>query len=160
MDLPTIQTSPLEIARRFEGQEEIPGDTDNPMILSWIQLDAPWYQHDETPWCSSFINYCAFILGLERSKSPAARSWLDVGKRIYHPYPGFDIVILKQHKDDPGIQERQYRGHVGFYDGIHRRGAIWIWGGNQSNEVNRQAYPWELVLDIRRIVNREDGSPI
>jgi uncharacterized protein (TIGR02594 family) len=151
--IPKIETSPLEIARAFDGQKEIPGNVHNPMILSWIQLDAPWYQTDETPWCSSFVNYPFFVLGLNRSASPAARSWLDVGVRVDKPWPGFDIVVLKQSISDPGREVREYRGHVGFYDGLDLSGGgIWIFSGNQGNKVCRALYPWNRVLDIRRIL--------
>src|SRR3972149_2975794 len=92
-----------DIANRFIGMAEVKGAASNPGILAMLKLDGVWPQDDAVPWCSAFVNYCAWLLRLPRSKSLRARSWLAVGRAIADAEArvGFDVVILKQHIDDP-----------------------------------------------------------
>ena len=91
-----MRVSLFDIAQRFVGIREIPGRQDNPQILAMLRLDQAWPSGDEVPWCSAFVNYCAWLLRLPRSKSLAARSWLNVGVPVplTAATPGFDVVVL------------------------------------------------------------------
>lgn len=144
-----------EQALRFLDEiHEIPGGKDHPFI-QWCHMlcglgpDQP----DEVPWCSSFINALAFMQGLPRTKSAAARSWLDVGRMItlVDARIGYDVVVLKRGKEpQPGAEVTKAPGHVGLYSGVQSDG-IWLLGGNQKNGVTRQWFPAAQILGIRRL---------
>lgn len=134
------------LAQRFVGIREVPGTKDNPAILAMLQLDGDWPQHDEVPWCSAFVNYVAWLLRLPRSKSLAARSWLNVGKpvKLEDAVPRFDVVVL----DRPPNPES---GHVGFYS-AKIGNVVHILGGNQSDAVSVAPFDAGRVIGVRRLV--------
>lgn len=135
-------TSPYEAATQFIGIGEVQGMMDNELILAMLKLDAKWPTHDETPWCSAFINFICHVCKVPRSKSLAARSWLNIGKAIMieDAKPGFDVVIL----------ERGSGGHVGFYV-AHNNNLVMLLGGNQGDRVSVSSFPRTRILGIRRI---------
>jgi uncharacterized protein (TIGR02594 family) len=138
-------TTPYQIAERFIGIQEIPGKDDNHQIMSRLRLDGDWPEHDEVPWCSAFVNYIAWLLRLPRSKSLAARSWVNVGT----PVPldsarqGYDVVILSR-GPDPEF------GHVGFFSSVIRN-QVFILGGNQNDSVNVTGFSKIRVVGVRRL---------
>ena len=145
--------TPLSMAARFIGTRERPGSAHNPAIVAMLQLDASWVQDDETPWCSAFVNYIAWLLRLPRSNSLAARSWLRVGVGVPPALaePGFHVVVLKRGTGaQPGPEVLQAPGHVGFFLGYEGEKVILI-GGNQGNSVSRGAYSRGNILGIREI---------
>lgn len=135
------------LAQRFVGEvRELPGAQQHPLI-QWAHMlcnlgpDTP----DEVPWCSSFLNVVAWLLQLPRSRSAAARSWLDVGQVIPldQATPGNDVVILKR-------GDQTWQGHVGLFAG--RIGAeVFILGGNQGNGVTIAPFKVGDVLGVRRL---------
>jgi len=135
------------MAQRFVGEvRELPGAQQHPMI-QWAHMlcnlgpDTP----DEVPWCSSFLNAIAWLLQLPRSRSAAARSWLDVGEviTIDQATPGNDVVILRRGAE-------AWQGHVGLFAGrIDDR--VHILGGNQGNGVTIAAFNVADVLGVRRL---------
>ena len=134
----------LNRALDFYGLKEIPGPENNPIIMGWFKdLGFTWVQGDETAWCSCFVNYLAWDLGLERSGKLNARSWLGVGSSVDNPEKG-DVVVLWRENID------SWRGHVGLFirkDQTH----IWILGGNQNNSVSIAPYPKGRLLDYRSL---------
>lgn len=140
-----VQTSCHELASRFIGVEEADGLVDNPMILGWLRLDQEWPEHDEVPWCSAFVNFVAFCLGLPRSRSLQARSWLKVGTAVdlAHAEMGNDVVVLSR---GPAPQ-----GHVGLFSG-RDAGLVHVLGGNQGDSVSIQSFPEERVIGVRRLL--------
>lgn len=141
-----MKITPYAIAERFVGMKEIPGTEDNPQILAMLRLDMAWPKGDEVPWCSAFVNYCAWLLRLPRSKSLRARSWLEVGEHVnleYGAYSGFDIVVLSRGKNPKA-------GHVGFYAG-HDAKQVYLLGGNQGNTVSVRPFARSRVLGVRRL---------
>jgi len=143
----------FDIASRFQNIKEIKGTVDNPQIMAMLRLDNTWPQNDETPWCSAFVNYIAWLLRLPRSKSLMARSWIKVGEYIEmgNAQKGFDIVVLKRGAWDQGPDVLNAPGHVGFYAG-HNKKEIYLLGGNQNNEVNISQYNMDRVLAVRRLI--------
>jgi uncharacterized protein (TIGR02594 family) len=134
----------FDVARRLVGVvKERPGDDDHPFI-AWCHEVARLGtgQHDETPWCSSFVCAMALLLGLPSSRSAAARSWLAVGQPIDldHAIAGNDVVILT----------RAGGGHVGFYAG-HSAQTITLLGGNQGNAVSLATFDRARLLGVRRL---------
>jgi uncharacterized protein (TIGR02594 family) len=119
-----------------------------------LRLDNTWVPDDDTPWCSAFVNYIAWLLRLPRSKSLAARSWLTVGTPINldQAKPGFDVVVLSRGPDpQPGSEVLSAPGHVGFFAGLEQFRTVLILGGNQSDQVMVWGYPASRVLGVRRL---------
>lgn len=145
----------LDIARRFAGRKEVPGQMNDPQIMAMLLLDEKWPTSDEVPWCSAFVNYVAWILALQRSDKLLARSWLKVGQRI--PFnlaePGFDVVVLKRGKSpQPGSNNFTAQGHVGFYVATYDDDdEVEILGGNQNDSVSLARFPVSSVLAVQRL---------
>ena len=115
-----IQISAFDLAMRFIGTKETPGVASSPMVLAMLKLDNEWVTGDNVPWCSAFVSFIAWLLRLPRSKSLAARSWLQVGQAIAieEARPGFDVVILQRGAGpEPGPDVIQAPGHVGWFAG-------------------------------------------
>lgn len=153
-----IPSSAYEIASQYLGVAEVPGSESNPSVLAMLRLDADWPKDDETSWCSAFANWIAHQLGLPRSKSLLARSWLAVGfpVELAKAERGLDVVILSRGDgEQPGADNTTAPGHVGFYAG--RDGdRVMVLGGNQSDRVTIAAFPLARVLAVRRLA---DGMP-
>jgi uncharacterized protein (TIGR02594 family) len=149
-----VNITPYEVATRFLGIKEVQGIAANPMILAMLKLDNPFVQGDEVPWCSAFVNYVAWLMGLCRSKSLAARSWLQVGQQIDidTARSDSDIVILQRGTgEQPGPEVIHAPGHVGFFSGKDNKGSVFILGGNQGDEVSIKPFPVAHILGIRRL---------
>lgn len=134
----------FDLAQRFVGIRETAGASSTPLVLAMLRLDNAWPEGDETPWCSAFANWVAWLLRLPRSKSLAARSWLAVGRPIplEEAQAGFDVVVL----------ERGAGGHVGFYAG-HDAATVSVLGGNQGDAVSVASFPRARVLGVRRLTD-------
>ena len=147
--------TPYDLASRFRGQvKERPGAEQHPLIQWMHSLCSLGYdQPDEVPWCSSFVNMVAWLLRLPRSKSAAARSWLEVGIPIplERAEVGWDVVIFARGEGpQPGPDVIRAPGHVGFYAG--REGdLILVLGGNQGNDVTLRHYSSLKLLGVRRL---------
>lgn len=145
----------FDIAQRFNGVKEVNGATANPQVLAMLRLDSPNQKDDETPWCSAFVNYIAWILRLPRSKDLMARSWLTVGQSIAieSAEVGFDIVILSRGDGvQPGADVLDAPGHVGFFAGWQNE-KVMLLGGNQSDAVNVSSFDKSRILSVRRLVS-------
>jgi len=151
-----IEVTAFDLAKRLFGIKEIPGTGDNPFILwclSLCHLSGPL--HDEISWCSAFVNEIAFRLGLPRSESAAARSWLKIGTpvSVENGEPGNDVVILKRGTgNQPGPEVINAPGHVGFFGGIVDGQYVIVRGGNQHDSVNDSKFPVANILGIRRLL--------
>ena len=145
----------FDLAQRFVGIKEVPGQVSNPAILAMLKLDQQWPEDDSVPWCSAFVNYIAWLLRLPRSKSLRARSWLSVGypQTLNTARIGFDVVILKRGQgEQPGPRVIDAPGHVGFFAGWSD-GPVCVLGGNQADSVNTRWFGMERILDIRRLIS-------
>jgi uncharacterized protein (TIGR02594 family) len=148
------QTALFELAQRFVGKvNEIPGSEDHPLIQWFLSLCGfGLHAHDETAWCSAFVNAICFLDDIPRSKSAAARSWLKEGV----PIPLInaqlnDVVVLKRGTGpQPGPEVLDAPGHVGFFAGLED-GKVIILGGNQGNQVSLAHFPADQVLSVRRL---------
>jgi len=152
MEIPTMEITPYQIASRFVGIKEVSGQIANPQILAMLQLDNNWPDDDSVPWCSAFVGYIAFLLGLNRTRSLRARSWLNekiIARR--DAKIGFDLVVLKR---GPGIQPGpdiiNAPGHVGFFAGFQEH-WVGLLGGNQKDSVTISRYKQSSILGIRRL---------
>jgi uncharacterized protein (TIGR02594 family) len=144
----------FDLAQRFVGSKEVPGSMDNPQIMAMLRLDNSWPGHDEVAWCSAFVNYVCWLLRLPRSKSLAARSWLQIWSAVETQYDaevGFDVAILKRGgPNQPGPKVLDAEGHVGFFAGKEGDNIL-VLGGNQSDQVSISSFPSAQLLGIRRL---------
>ena len=119
----------LAEAMKFDGLHEGIGNLDNQVIIGWARelggWYAPFYKHDEVPWCGLFV--AAMVHRTLDVKLPAnalgALNWANWGVALEEPIYG---AICSFHR--PG------GGHVGFYVGEDNENYH-IFGGNQSDQV-------------------------
>lgn len=140
-----------QLAERYIGILEIAGDKHHPLIQWWHSLCGLPGAADEVPWCSSFINGIAWELRLPRSKSAAARSWLNVGRpiSIKDAMAEWDVCIFKRGTDH-GPEVINAPGHVAFYAGLERNTVLCL-GGNQGNSVSVSAQALDKLIGVRRL---------
>lgn len=130
----------MPIALREVGVKEYAGAADNPRILEYLSstnLRPADRSHDETFWCSAFVNWCVEKAGYEGTDSAWARSWMNWGKELARPRRGC-IAVFK----------RDQGGHVGFYLG-KTSDKIRVLGGNQSDQVRVSNYGTSMLLGYR-----------
>lgn len=108
------------------GVKEVAGKKSNPQIIRYAkETGFKDYKSDETAWCSLFANWVAQKAGLERSKSLAARSWLNYGNTINDSEPGDIVIFWRENRTS-------WKGHVGFFTGFSiDQTRIYCIGGNQ-----------------------------
>jgi uncharacterized protein (TIGR02594 family) len=75
----------MSLARQQIGLKEIPGPRHNATIIRWLERLGSWVRDDETPWCSSYVNWVFLMAGMQRTKSAAAISWLSWGMPMKKP---------------------------------------------------------------------------
>ena len=131
----------LEIAHAELGTKEIKGKKHEPQIVEYHQTTSLHAQDDETPWCSSFVNWCMKEAGYKGTYKANARSWLKWGYMI--STPAFGCVAVLSRGNPKGWQ-----GHVAFYVG-QTKDHVLLLGGNQGDQVSIQKYPKSRVLGYR-----------
>jgi len=123
------------------GVKEIPGAPANPRIVEYHKsttLDKKLAESDETPWCSSFTNWCMEQSGYKGTDSAWARSWAKYGDPLDIPKRGCIAVFTRGSSN----------GHVGFFiDEID--GKILVLSGNQNNSVCEAFYPKVRLICYR-----------
>lgn len=129
--------------------QEIAGEEHNPRIVAYHQCTTLAASDDETPWCSSFVNWCIQTAGGEATRSAAARSWLQWGEVLSQPEEGC-VVVLKR-------GTKPWQGHVGFFV-KETDEQICVLGGNQNNCVCERWYPKEDILSYRSITIDNDDA--
>lgn len=129
----------LEVAYKEIDTKEIKGSKHEPRIVEYHQTTSLMSQDDETPWCSSFVNWCIKQAGFKGTNSAAARSWLKWGYLM--SYPAFGCIVVLS-------RSKPWQGHVGFYVGMTER-DIGILGGNQGDKVSINYYDRSRVIGYR-----------
>jgi uncharacterized protein (TIGR02594 family) len=129
---------PIDIARAelALGVAEVPGPADNPRIRLYHSTTEGGADHDETAWCSSFVNYCVEQAGFVGTDDKWARSWHDQdwGHVVTAAPADGDVVVWSR------VGGGDNGGHVGFFIAEDATGVT-VLGGNQSNKVCIQRYP-------------------
>lgn len=123
----------LLIAEKEIGQHEIKGG-ENPRIIEYDATTTLAAKEDETPWCSSFVNWCLKQAGIHGTNSAAAKSWLDWGMALNNPQEGCICVIHQKAKGKDSLTGSSSGYHVAFWlsdDGKY----VSLLGGNQSDSV-------------------------
>ena len=136
----------LQIAFEELNTKEIQGPTHNPRIVEYAERsNLGGINDDETPWCSTFVNFVCDESDLPKTNRANARSWLQIGRPVTDPEPG-DIVIFW--RESP----HSWKGHVGFFLGFNiDKSKVFCLGGNQGNQFSIAPYDAEKVLGYRRL---------
>jgi uncharacterized protein (TIGR02594 family) len=134
----------MTIAKKEKGQKEIRGHQNNPRILEYHMATTLKADNDETPWCSSFVNWCLKEVGITGTKSAAAASWTHWGKASAAK-AGAITIIHSPKAAGSGLTSSGY--HVGFLveETVSHYGVV---GGNQGNAVRVTSFPksaWQLI---------------
>lgn len=134
----SITSKPIDIARAelASGVAEIPGSQHNPRIVMYHATTKGGKAPDETPWCSSFVNYCVEQAGIKGTDSKWAMSWHDEGwgnDVTAAPQAG-DIVVFRRTGNGAN------GGHVAFFQSMTDT-TITCLGGNQGDRVSVSSYP-------------------
>ncbi|HDY66564.1 MAG TPA: TIGR02594 family protein [Candidatus Scalindua sp.] len=142
----------LKVALSQYGVTETKGRIDNPEVMKYYhETGRTWVNHDETPWCDAFLDWCAMTAGLKWSPGLNARGWLKEGEKV-DPQEVDDlaleipIVVVFWRKSIESIY-----GHTGLF--VRKNdSAVWTLGGNQGiGQVNISPYPEIRVLGYRRL---------
>lgn len=135
---------PLALGEVGVLEDSDPGE-DNPRVLEYLatctRLPDDMQAVDETPWCSAYVNWCVTKAGVPGTGSARARSWLQWGHGLLDFKYGC-VVILER---PPSTTS----GHVGFYMGRAKHGAIKLLSGNSNNRVRESDYSADRVLGLR-----------
>lgn len=145
----------FKLAQRYVGEiTEKPGAVDHPWILWALSLCGfTLNAHDEIPWCSAAVNTWAWELRLPRSKSAAARSWLQIGVAVELKDATADycvVVLQRGTGEQPGPEVIAAAGHVGLFAGM-AADRVLVLGGNQGNGISIESFPASRVLGVRRL---------
>jgi uncharacterized protein (TIGR02594 family) len=139
--------TPYQVAKTYLGTREVPGKKSNGVILNWYRRLQILINDDETPWCSTFLNFCALEADYERSGKLNARSWLKVGvgiQGIRNAREG-DVIIFERGNSG-------WQGHVTFLVSVDLvAGTARCLGGNQGDAVTVATYDLGKLLGIRRL---------
>jgi uncharacterized protein (TIGR02594 family) len=155
--MPGIETTPYSIAQRYIGLEELQDQGQDHPFIQWCfsLCGMGMNTKDEVPWCAAFMQHGPWELRLPRSKSAAARSWLQVGTPVplERAVVGFDIVVLQRGDGkQPGPEVIAAPGHVGLFAGLEENGKyVLLLGGNQGDMVNISRFNSKRVLGVRRL---------
>ena len=152
----TVTTAPagnswLDIAKAELGihEDALPGQH-APRILEYHKTTTLKATTDETPWCSSFVNWVMTKAGRKGTNSAAARSWLDWGATLTTPVEGAVAVIKKKTVGSDSATGSTSGFHVAFYISLSAT-HIRLLGGNQSDQVKYSNFALSAYDDWRRL---------
>lgn len=126
----------LRIARGYLGQREIASAKHNPLILRWWQRIRAPFTDDERPWCAGFVGGVLEEVGINSSRSAAARSYVNWGLGLAKPAVGC-IVVLERGSG---------HGHMFFLAGRDPRGNLVGLGGTQGDKVSIAPFDPKRVI--------------
>lgn len=129
-----VEPAWLQVARRYDGLQEIPGPESNPVILEMARaIGAPaWYHNDDQPWCAVGQNYFLLESGLPMAVGDRG----DLFDRLRAlTFSIYGQGIVRPALGAIGVFSRPGEGaHVGMYLGQFKD-LLYIYGANQSNKV-------------------------
>ena len=125
----------MDVAIGELGVQEIRGKKHNERIIEYHSTTNLNFDKDEIPWCSSFVNWCLYQVGIVGTNNALAYSWLHYGMELNKPAYGA-IAIMNY-------------SHVGFVAGINDDHRIILLGGNQGDAVTLSPNSSKLVKSYR-----------
>jgi len=139
------QQAAFALMKSYDGLREIPGDKDEPKIVQmFADVGHSWVKDDETAWCAAAVGATLERSGLPSTRKLNARSYLDWGITVdpKAAKPG-DVVVFWRGTPTSAT------GHVAYFE--RRDGAfVWVWGGNQRDQICLAKYPAARVIGVRR----------
>jgi uncharacterized protein (TIGR02594 family) len=114
-------------------EDALPG-AHTPRILEYHTATSLHASTDETPWCSSFINWVMMKAGYEGTNNALAKSWLEWGVSLASPREGAITVIKKKDAGSDAATGSSTGFHVALYVGS-TPSHIRLLGGNQGDQV-------------------------
>src|SRR5512139_2686577 len=131
----------LAIAQAELGVHEIVGAAAHqPRILEYHATTTLKATADETPWCSSFVNWVVRKAGYKGTRSAAAKSWLDWGTALASPRAGAITVIKRKGQQSDAATGSATGFHVGFWVS-EAETHVRLLGGNQGDMVKYSSFP-------------------
>lgn len=145
---PYTHLHPYDVLRSVQGEKEIYGEKDNPLIAHFHEHSGNLGKHtegakfhDEVPHCSSALNWAADMSGCRKTDSALAASWdkynhpregdwVEVGDIVRIAHPGGHVTLCA---------ERFNRKLAKTFKGF---------GSNQGNTIKTSTYS---VRDIKSI---------
>jgi len=125
----------FELGMGFIGIDEVKNDKQVRVFHNYTNAKG---SGGRVAWCSSFINYLIYLLGLSGTGSALARSWLKWGRKIESPIKGCIVVFWRD-------SISSHLGHVALFSHMDAK-YVYVLGGNQANKVSITAYPSDRVL--------------
>ena len=136
-------TEPLETMSRSrtdaaEAAAQVPGAAGVLLeALRWRGRSAKQLGLPAQLWCADFMNFVLHKAGGKGTKSRAARSFLDFGKKLDAPRVGAIAIMYRKGPNS---------GHVGVVRGTDGQGNPIVVSGNHGPVVTQSVYPKAKVL--------------
>ncbi len=131
----------MTIASGEVGESEEKGaGQNNSRIVEYHGATSLRAKDDETPWCSSFVNWVMKKAGYSGTNNAQARSWLEWGEPLSSPRYGAITVIKRKGAQSDAATGSSTGFHVAFYVGSTAT-HIELLGGNQSDSVKISKFP-------------------
>ena len=119
---------------------EYPGVEHNPRVLEYHSTTSlgDWGRSwDETPWCSSYVNWCVQPY-MDGTDNALARSWLRWGVEVDAEF-GCVCVIKRRARGSDKRTGSRGGYHVGFFLN-YSRGNVVLLSGNAGDRVGIDTY--------------------
>ena len=123
----------IAVAELGGHENALPGQH-NQRIIEYHSTTTLRATRDETPWCSSFVNWVMVQAGYRGTSNALARSWLNWGTELTLPRVGAVTVIKRRNANQDQATGSSTGFHVAFYvssTSTHIR----LLGGNQGDRV-------------------------
>lgn len=111
----------------------------NQRIIEYHRTTTLKATQDETPWCSSFVNWVMTRAGHRGTNSALARSWLEWGRVLERPQVGAVTVIKRKQAGSDAATGSRTGFHVALWVSGTPAG-IRLLGGNQADSVRYSDY--------------------
>jgi len=126
------------------GTREVPGPSNNPVIMGWAKNLDQWYTGDDVPWCGLFVAHCMAVGAPQEPQAfnrLGARAWLNYGVAC-EAVSGAVAVFWRTHPT------KSWNGHVALLTGQSDT-AYRVLGGNQSDNVTETWISKDRLLGFR-----------
>lgn len=147
-----------EAALPEKERSEWPDPGENPRILSYFHVAAPWFEDsggDETDWCAAFVNFCLIRSGHMGTNHPGARSffWNKKGHFVALPGPVKGCIAVQRHAPLDDATWQTGAGHVGFVTSFTDK-TVTLLGGNQGKTVKVATFPLVTMNSTGSVTSR------